>query len=115
RYPRSSVSNERCSGSLLGRNCSVQSQSSSWILSVLRSCASKLVHLLRRPVVGDLVGLITQRSVVQIHPPQPTFSICCRPFRLQAPLTLRSHCQQLTHDLSVCGALLLTHSLRVHV
>src|ERR1700694_233100 len=25
------------------------------------------------------VGLITQRSVVQIHPPQPTFSASCKP------------------------------------
>src|SRR5947208_2113358 len=31
---------------------------------------------------SDLVGLITQRSVVQIHPPQPTVpSVPCREFR----------------------------------
>ena len=37
-----------------------------------------------------MVNLITQRSVVQIHPPQPTFSISCRNSQLQglAPAAL---------------------------
>jgi hypothetical protein len=37
------------------------------------------------PLVGVVAGiaLITQRSVVQIHPPQPNKLLHCKPLRLQ--------------------------------
>jgi hypothetical protein len=62
-----------------------------------------------------MLNLITQRSVVQIHPPQPTPSTSCSLSVQAHPLTLRSHCQQLLNNLPVRGPFLLTHSLRVQV
>jgi hypothetical protein len=50
-----------------------------WALSWVVICAAKLLKL-RFPT-----RLITQRSVVQIHPPQPTNLLCYSGFRLETP------------------------------
>jgi hypothetical protein len=68
-----------------------------------------------------LSSLITQRSVVQIHPQQPIFSPATNPlnnfdrFWVTSPAHSRLGREQLPHDCRMCSAFLLTDSLRVHV
>jgi hypothetical protein len=53
--------------------------------------------------------------VVQIHPPQPIFSISYSLSVPSVPLIFRSYCQQLPDNLPVRGPFLVTHGLGVYV